>query len=87
MQEYASSSIAKRAFCATCGTHLWMRDTADDAPYDLMPGIFDACADWPLSSEVYHDQAMQAFQLKGDHKRADAQTYRAANPQTSEVTI
>ena len=82
---YASSPIAHRGFCGTCGTQLWMRDVAKGADYDLMPGIFHAARDWPLKSEIYHDQAFAAYPLSGTHKRADAQTYRAKNPQVDGV--
>ncbi|MFX0546010.1 GFA family protein [Roseovarius sp. S1116L3] len=75
---HASSSFAERAFCATCGSHLWMRDTdRADAPYDLMPGLFEAAADWPLRSEIYCDQAMAATRLVGDHPRQTAAQYEA----------
>ena len=85
VQVYASSTLADRAFCATCGTQLWMRNRQDGAPYDLMPGIFDAAKDWPLKSEIYVDEALCAFTLGGDHKRADAATYRDKNPEVNEV--
>ena len=85
VQSYASSPIADRAFCKTCGTQLWMRDRKDGADYDLMPGIFDAAQDWPLKSEIYTDQAMRAFCLKGDHKRTTGAEYRRKNPDVKGV--
>ena len=78
--EFQSSALARRAFCSRCGTQLWMRDVTAGADYDLLPGIFDAAKDWPLTSEIYCDQAMAAFALAGDHKRATAATYREKNP-------
>jgi hypothetical protein len=85
VQEYPSSTLANRAFCATCGTQLWMRNRESGAPYDLMPGIFEAAKGWPLKSEIYVDEALCAFALGGDHKRADAAAYRAKNPEAREV--
>ena len=80
VKTYASSALAERAFCGTCGSHLWMRDTdRDDAAYDLMPGLFDAALDWPLRSEMYTDQAMKAVDLRGDHRSATAAEYEATN--------
>lgn len=77
---FASSDFAERAFCATCGSHLWMRDTAvEGAAYDLMPGLFDAALDWPLRSEIYTDRAMASVRLAGDHKRATRAEYEARN--------
>ncbi len=86
VQSYPSSKLADRAFCQTCGTQLWMRDRSDDAPYDLMPGIFDGAQDWPLKSEIYVDQALHAFSLSGVHKRASSAEYREKNPEVNQIT-
>ena len=77
---YASTSFAERAFCPTCGSHLWMRNTdRDDAPYDLMPGLFDAARDIPLKSEIYTDRALPGLALAGDHRRATRAEFEAKN--------
>ena len=76
---YQSSSFAERAFCPKCGTHLWMRDTAEDGPYDLMPGLFDETVAWPLRSEIYTDRALASVSLSGDHRRASRAEYEAKN--------
>ncbi|KIC15848.1 GFA family protein [Leisingera sp. ANG-Vp] len=78
---YQSSAFAERAFCSTCGAHLWMRDV-DEAggPYDLMPGLFDAALQWPLRSEIYADRAMASVRLDGSHKRATRDEWEAQNP-------
>ena len=73
---YASSAFAERAFCATCGSHVWMKGE-EDGGYDLMPGLFDAALAWPLRSEIYADQAMAAVTLAGDHPRKTAAEYEA----------
>ncbi|NKB29076.1 MAG: GFA family protein [Rhodobacteraceae bacterium] len=75
---YASSEFAERAFCSTCGSHLWMRDL-NASSYELMPGLFDAVLDAPLRSEVYVDRAMASVQLTGDHPTATAEVYEAKN--------
>lgn len=75
---FASSGFAERAFCAVCGSHLWMRNT-DGASYDLMPGLFDALRDQPLRSEVYSDRAMTSVRLMGDHRRATQAEYESRN--------
>lgn len=73
---YQSSGFAERAFCPTCGSHLWMRDTdRDDARYELMPGLFEEALDWPLTSEIYIDRAMPALRLMGDHARTPRADY------------
>jgi hypothetical protein len=78
---FTSTAFAERAFCATCGSHLWMRDLEEEAPgYDLMPGLFDAAHDWPLRSEIYTDRAMASIRLEGDHLRATRAEYEAKHP-------
>jgi hypothetical protein len=76
---YASSDFAERAFCAVCGSHLWMRDTKGDS-YDLMPGLFDALLSAPLRSEVYSDRAMASIRLAGNHQRATQAEYEQKHP-------
>ncbi len=77
---YRSSPFAERAFCPRCGSHLWMRDTGTaDASYDLMPGLFDEAAGWPMRSEIYTDRAFASVSLRGDHRRATRAEYEAGN--------
>ncbi|MFN3661954.1 GFA family protein [Yoonia sp.] len=83
VKRFQSTPFAERAFCGTCGSHLWMRNTGDPAEdYDLMPGLFDAAHDWPLRSEIYTDKAMTSVRLKGDHARKTAAEYEASHPHT-----
>ena len=78
---HASSDIAERAFCPTCGSHLWMRDTSSpEADYELMPGLFDAARDWPLRSEIYSDRAFASVRLEGEHERVTRARWEAENP-------
>ncbi len=81
VSRHASSEFSERAFCPECGSALWMRDTdRDDAPYELMPGRFDAARDWPLRSEIYIDRAFACARLAGDHRRITRAEYEAGNP-------
>jgi hypothetical protein len=75
---YASTSFSERAFCKVCGSHLWLRNTGD-ATLDVMPGLFDAAAGFPLRSEVYSDRAMASVRLMGDHRRETEAVYEAKN--------
>ncbi|UWQ51829.1 GFA family protein (plasmid) [Leisingera caerulea] len=78
---YQSSAFAERAFCSTCGSHLWMRDVDEEGgPFDLMPGLFDEAQHWPLRSEIYADRAMASVRLEGDHTRTTRDEYEAQNP-------
>jgi hypothetical protein len=76
---YQSSPFAERAFCPRCGSHLWMRDLADGGSYDLMPGLFDEAAAWPMRSEIYTDRALASVKLAGEHRRATRAEYEAKN--------
>ena len=78
---FQSTAFAERAFCPTCGSHLWMRDTdGDDADYDLMPGLFDDARHIPLTSEIYVDRALPGLALAGNHRRKTRDEYEATNP-------
>lgn len=78
---HQSSSFAERAFCTVCGSHLWMRNLdAPEGDYELMPGLFDAAADWTLRSEVYADCAMASVRLTGAERRASRAEYEAKQP-------
>ena len=71
-----NSAIAERAWCETCGSHLWVRDTdTADAPFDLVPGLFDDARNFPLDREVYADRAPVWATLAGDHPRVTAAAY------------
>ena len=76
-KRYASSDFAERAFCATCGSHLWMRNTQPEDDFEFMPGLFPAAKDFPLISEIYSDHAPAYVPLSGDHKRATRAEYEA----------
>jgi hypothetical protein len=81
VKHFQSTPFAERAFCGTCGTHLWIRNTDDHAAaYDLMPGLFNAARNWPLCSEIYTDKAMASICLEGGHPRKTEAEYQAANP-------
>jgi hypothetical protein len=77
VRTYRSSAFAERAFCPTCGTHLWIRDDGGD--YELMPGLFAGAAGFPLVREVYADRAFAGVTLAGSHERVRRAAYEAAN--------
>lgn len=82
-RRFRSSPFAERGFCPVCGSHLWFREIhADGRPgdYELMPGLFEATADWPLESETYADRRFACLDLAGDHPRITRADYEAANP-------
>ena len=75
---YRSSPFAERAWCPTCGTHLWLRDDGGD--YELVPGLFEAARDVPLAREVYADRVFACVRLAGDHPRVTRADYERDNP-------
>ena len=78
LRRFASSAFAERAFCDTCGSHLWFRKTGDaDAPYLLMPGLFEAARSWPLKDEGYSDRAPAYARLAGNHPRTTRAAFEA----------
>ena len=77
---YASSAFAERAFCPTCGTHLWFRDTEAGAPYELSPGLFAESHDWPIDREVYADRAAAYLPLAGSHRKITRAAYERDHP-------
>lgn len=76
---YPSSDFAERAFCGTCGSHLWFRMHEGDGHFAIMPGLFDGALDLPLRSEIYTDRAMRGLALPGEHRRASRAEYEATN--------
>ena len=78
---HASSSFSERAFCSTCGSHIWLRNTEPaETEIELFPGLFEDAKDWPLISEIYTDRAPHYTTLAGDHARATRAEYEARNP-------
>ncbi len=57
---YASSAIATRGFCATCGTPLWF-GYDDSARIDLMAGAIDQAAALQPGSHFGVEARLEAF--------------------------
>lgn len=82
-----SSGFAERAFCGDCGSTLWWQDIRRTEPaYALAPGLFPAAAAFPLTRELYSDEAMACLALQGGHERIPRAAYEAAHPETWEIT-
>ena len=78
-KRHATSEFAERAFCATCGSHLWMRNTQPEDDYEFMPGLFPGAREFPLISEIYVDCAPAYATLAGEHKTATRAEYESKN--------
>jgi len=70
---YRSSSFAERAWCPTCGTHLWIKD--DGAGFDLFPGLFPGAKGMPLSHEIFIDEAIACMTFAGNHPKTPRADY------------
>lgn len=80
VERYASSGFAERAFCSTCGSHLWFRETGGPSEkYEMIAGLFPEARGFPLTSEIYVDQAPAWARFEGDHRRRSAAEYEAEN--------
>ena len=67
---HASSTFSERAFCSTCGSHIWLRNTdPEETEIELFPGLFEGARDFVLLSEIYTDRAPHYATLAGDHRR------------------
>ena len=77
---YPSTAFSERAFCPRCGTHLWLRDVDEpDRVYELMPGLFDGAAAFPLVSEIYIDRAPAYAPMAGNHRRVTRADYETTH--------
>ena len=79
VKTHQPTDFSERAWCDTCGTALWLRDTAEGSPYEFTAGLFPQTKDWPLNNENYTDRAWHVLLLQGDHKRFTKAEYEAAN--------
>jgi hypothetical protein len=78
---FRSSPFSERAFCASCGSHLWFHDfDKPEGEVELMPGLFDESRDWPMRSEIYVDRRLASVELAGDHRRETRADYESKNP-------
>ena len=66
---YRSSNIARRGFCATCGTVMaWQGDAHQDW-YDIGVGTFDNARDFTLQDHLWLDSALPWFHIDDDLPR------------------
>lgn len=69
---FASSSLGERAFCDTCGSHLYFRVMQAGAFFgnlDLPLGLFDDPSGFDLTSEIFIDHKPDTFALADQGQR------------------
>ncbi|WP_373355574.1 GFA family protein [Pseudoroseicyclus sp. CXY001] len=76
---YASSPFAERAWCPTCGSSLWVRDTEGEnvGIIELCPGLFENAGGAVMVREVYADRCPEGYRFAGDHERISRANYEA----------
>ena len=86
VKAYQSSSFSERAWCETCGSDLWLRDTEGRGAgfIELVPGLFDNAGGATLTREVYADRCPQGYALAGDHERVNRAEYETNHPHVNE---
>ena len=65
---YRSSDWAERAFCGTCGSHLWFR-FLPTGNRSFSAGLFDAASSHTIEKEIFVDEAADWCRIQGDHPR------------------
>ena len=63
--EYRSSQWAERAFCRTCGSHLWFRFIPADH-HSFLAGLFDLPAGFAIEQQIFHDEKPDWYDLVQD---------------------
>ena len=65
---YASSNWGERAFCATCGSHVWWR-FKPTGNRSFHAGLFDAASNFLVEKEIFVDKRAAWSDLSGSHPR------------------
>lgn len=63
---FASSHLGERAFCGTCGSHLYFRVTQEgpwSGNYDIPLGLFDDTQGITLAAEIFVDEKPDAYAI------------------------
>ncbi|MWD26823.1 GFA family protein [Aquicoccus sp. SCR17] len=86
VKTHRSSKLAERAWCDTCGSHLWFRyvEGPDEGYFELCPGIFDNAGDATLTLVNYADQAPDGWSLGGTPRRITKDEYERTHAFLSE---
>ncbi len=69
IQVYQSSEWAERAFCGTCGTHIYWKLTAEGPMQGMMvmtPGALETMDEMVLDHEIYIDHKPAGYAFAGD---------------------
>lgn len=73
---HQSTPFSERAWCDTCGSHVFLRDNGSDR-IELMPGLFDNFSGARLTRIVYADRCPDGLIIGGDVERTTKADYEA----------
>jgi hypothetical protein len=76
---YDSSAWAERAFCSSCGTHLYYKVKIEPTLY-IPVGLFTDVEDFVFSREIFHDQKPSYYSFKNDTLRFNSDDLPLADP-------
>ena len=69
---FRSSDWAERAFCSTCGSHLWFH-FLPTGHRSFSGGLFKDAEKLSVSKEIFADEAAAWCRLSGDHPRLNGE--------------
>lgn len=72
---YQSSAWGERAFCKTCGSHLYFHQLGTDNYY-LSAGLFDD-VDFKLTSQIFIDKKAGYYELANDTPKLTEEQFMA----------
>jgi len=65
ISSYASSSWARRGFCKTCGTHIYIQST-QSGEYGIPPGLFHDDAGFQFNRQVFIDHKPEYYSFANE---------------------
>lgn len=74
VSRYALTEHADRAFCPTCGTHLYFYAKAQDV-HAIPAGLFDDASGMPFRAEVFIDEKPDYYDFANETRRMTGAEY------------
>lgn len=72
VRKYRSSGWAERAFCSSCGSHLWYQ-FLPARHFSFLAGLFSDSVHYPVEKEIFVDERTRWCTLPGHHPRQTGQ--------------
>ena len=84
---FQSSDWGERGFCATCGSNLYWRLTADmemERPWDVCLGTLTSPPGGDIAREIFTDSTPRMPTFCGDHEKLTGAEFRASKGLTDD---